>query len=121
MVSAMTALRLISLPAHSAFEFATGVATMAAPFVFGFEPAGTVIAVVIGALIAGLALAATSDERGSLPIAAHFAFDRGLVIGLLFAGVLLALAGDVAAATFLAVAGVVQLALSVTTRYSAPA
>jgi hypothetical protein len=117
----MTAFRLFSLPTHGALELLAGVATMVAPFVFGFTPAGTVVAVVIGALIVGLSLAAASPEQRSLPIAAHFAFDRGLVIGLLGGSVLIGLAGDAGAALFLALTGVALLALSLTTRYSATA
>ena len=94
---------------------------MVAPFLFGFTPAGTVAAVVIGALIVGLSLAAASPEGGSLSIAAHFVFDRGIVFGLLGGSVLIGLAGDAGAALFLALAGVALLALSLTTRYSATA
>jgi hypothetical protein len=96
---------------------------MAAPFLFGFGTAGTIVAVVVGALIVGLALATAGDDtgRGRLPISAHFAFDRGLVIGLLGVAVVLALSGDLAAAAFMALAGAALLALSATTRYSAAA
>lgn len=117
----MTAFRLISLPAHGAFELLAGLLTMAAPFLFGFTPAGAVAAVVIGALIVGLSLATASTEQGSLPIAAHFAFDRGIVIGLLGAGAVIGFAGDATAALFLALVGAALLALSLTTRYSATA
>jgi hypothetical protein len=119
----MTAFRLISLPVHGALELVAGLATMAAPFLFGFGTAGTIVAVAIGALIVGLALATVSDEteRGSVPIAAHFAFDRGLTIGLLGVAVVLGLSGDLAAAAFMALAGTALLALSATTRYSAAA
>ena len=116
----MTAFRLISLPTHGAFELLAGVFTMVAPFLFGFTPAGTVTAVVIGALIVGLSLAASS-EQGSLRISAHFAFDRGIVIGLLGGSVLIGLAGDAGAALFLALTGLALLALNLTTRYSATA
>jgi hypothetical protein len=116
----MTALRLFSLPTHAALELLAGVVTMVAPFLFGFTPAAAVVAVVLGALIVGLSLAASS-EQGSLPISAHFAFDRGIVIGLLGGSVLIGLAGDAAAALFLALTGVALLVLSLTTRYSATA
>jgi len=121
MLLTMTAFRLISLPAHGALELLAGLVTMVAPFLFGFTPAGTVAAVVIGALIVGLALAAASNEQGSLPISAHFAFDRGLVIGLVGGSVLIGLAGDAGAALFFALTGAALLALSLTTRYSATA
>ena len=77
------------------------------------------VAVVLGASIFGLSLVTASTEQGSLPVAAHFAFDRGIVIGLLGAGVVLAFAGDAAAALFLAVAGAALLLLSLSTRYTA--
>jgi len=117
----MTAFRLFSLPAHSALELPAGIFTMVAPFLFGFTPAGAVVSVVVGVLIVDLSLAAASPERGSLPISAHFAFDRGIVIGLLGGGALIGLAGDAGAALFLALTGVALLALSLTTRYSATA
>ena len=117
----MTAFRLISLPAHGAIELLAGLLTMAAPFVLGFGPAGIVVAVALGALIVGLALATASTEQGSMPISAHFAFDRGLVIGLMGAGVALGLAGDAAAALFFAAVGAALLLLSLSTRYSATA
>lgn len=117
----MTAFRLFSLPAHGAIELVAGLLTMVAPFLFGFTPAGAVAAIVIGALIVGLSLVAASPEQGSLPISAHFAFDRGIVIGLLGGGALIGLAGDAGAALYLALTGVALLALSLTTRYSATA
>jgi hypothetical protein len=117
----MTAFRLISLPAHGALEMVAGLFTMVAPFLFGFTPAGTVAAVVIGALIVGLSLAAATTDQGSLPISAHFAFDRGIVIGLVGAGAVISLAGDAGAALFFALTGAALLALSLTTRYSATA
>jgi hypothetical protein len=117
----MTALRLISLPAHGAVELLAGLFAMVAPFLFGFTPGGTVASVAIGALIVGLSLATASTAQGSLPIATHFAFDRGIVIALVGAGFVVALAGDAAAALFLAITGAALLALSLTTRYSATA
>src|SRR3979490_1913575 len=78
----MTAFRLISLPAHGALEMLAGLFTMVAPFLFGFTPAGTVAAVVIGALIVGLSLAAASPEGGSPSTPAHFLFGRALRLAL---------------------------------------
>jgi len=117
----MTAMRLISLPTHAALEMAGGLALMAAPFVFGFGPAGLVVAVMLGALVVGLALSAAATEGESLPISAHYTFDRGIALGLLGGAAVLALAGDRAAAIALAIAAAVQLALNVSTRYSATA
>jgi hypothetical protein len=113
----MTAFRLISLPLHGAAEMLVGTLLMAAPFVVGFGPAGTIVAVLFGALLVGLSLAGAS-EPGALPVATHFAFDQALVLALLVAGLLVGLNGDRGAALTIAVAGLAQLALTVTTRYS---
>lgn len=116
----MTAFRLISLPLHGALELLVGLALMAAPFLLGFETAGMVSGVAIGALVVGLAFgAANATTDGRFDVAAHFAFDLGLVAGLLGAGLALALGGDpVAGITFIA-AATASLALNATTRYSA--
>jgi hypothetical protein len=116
----MTALRLISLPTHTVLELAGGLAVMAAPFLLGFGAAGLVICVLAGAVIVGLALASAPDAGGHVPVTAHFAYDRGIAIGLVAGAVGLAVAGDRAAALFLAIAALVQTALNVTTRYTAP-
>jgi hypothetical protein len=105
----MTVFRLISLPFHGALELAIGLATMVAPFVLGFGDAGTVIGVVIGALVVGLALGAALAESGSIDLA----------LGLLGAGVALAVSGDTPAAVWFTSASAAQLALNLTTRYSA--
>ena len=94
---------------------------MAAPFVFGLGPAALVTAVVIGAILMGLALGASGSGRGSIPVSAHAAYDVGIAIGLVAAGVMLGIAGDGAALLVLAAAGVLQVALSAATRYTAPA
>jgi hypothetical protein len=117
----MTSFRLISLPTHALLELAGGIAVMAAPFVFGFGPAGLVAGVLVGALIAGLALTAASPEGGGLTVAAHFAFDRGVAAGLLGGAVVLAIAGDLTASLVFAVAALVQSVLNITTRYTAHA
>jgi len=114
----MTAFRLISLPAHGAVELLLGVALMASPFVLGFGAAGTLLAVVVGALATGLALSAAVADTAGIDIAAHYAADLGLGLGLIGAGLAIAIAGDgPAAATFLT-AAVAMLGLNVITRYS---
>jgi hypothetical protein len=117
----MTALRLISLPTHAVLELALGVLVMAAPFVLGFGAAGLVVSVALGAIVVGLALSATPTETGDIPVTAHFAFDRAVAIGIVAAAVALALAGDGAAATFLAAAAIAQTVLNLSTRYTARA
>jgi hypothetical protein len=117
----MTALRLISLPTHAAFEMAAGIVVMTAPFLLGFSPAGLVISVALGAVIFGLALTAIPVEGRPIPVSAHFAYDRGIAVGLLGGGLVLAIAGDAIAAVFLTGAAIAQGALNLVTRYTARA
>ena len=115
----MTALRLISLPTHAALELATGLGLMVAPFALGFSTAGIVAAVVIGALVAGLALSAATPEGNTIPISAHWTFDQALALGLLGSGAVIGLAGDHVAGVSFAIAALIQVTLNLTTRYSA--
>jgi hypothetical protein len=115
----MTALRLISLPAHGAAELALGVITLVAPFLLGMGTAGTIVAVVAGALIVGLALS-TLDDR-TLRVAQHHTYDYAALAALGVVAVVLAAAGDRAASLYFTAAMAVQLALNLTTRYSARA
>jgi hypothetical protein len=119
---AMTAIRLISLPLHGALEMLVGLFVMAAPVALGLSPAAAVIGVVAGALIVGLALSSTgADAEGRRPlnISAHHAFDYGVAMGLFGAAAVIGIAGDGIAAAVFAAAAVSQLALNLTTRYSA--
>jgi hypothetical protein len=113
----MTAFRLISLPLHGAFELLVGLALMAAPFLLGLSPAGTVVGVAIGAIVAGLALRAAGDP--DLDVSAHYAADQGLVLGLVAAAIVLAVAGDGLAALLFVAGAAASLALNLVTRYSA--
>jgi len=119
MSGAMTAFRLMSLPSHGAMELLIGLGLMAAPFVLGFGAAGTLVAVVVGTLVVGLALSAAVADTGAVDVAAHYAYDIGVVVGLLGAGVVVAAAGDGLAATTFLAAAAAQMGLNVTTRYSA--
>ncbi|MEA2273842.1 MAG: hypothetical protein QOI98_2550 [Solirubrobacteraceae bacterium] len=103
---------------HAALEMLLGLATMVAPFVLDLGPAAAILGVVLGALLVGMALSLVVDE-GSLPLAAHHAFDYGLMFGLLGAAIVVGLAGDRTGTALLAGVGLSQLALNVTTRYSA--
>lgn len=96
---------------------------MAAPFVFGLGTAALVTGFVVGAVVIGLGLgsAGGSGERGTIPVSAHAAYDGGIAIGLIGAGVLLGIAGDTGALALLAGAGIAQAALTATTRYTVPA
>src|SRR4051812_21498503 len=109
--------RLISFPVHTALESAVGFAVMALPLALGLGAAAAMTAVILGAAIVGLAFAGTAAEgRGTLPLSAHAAYDRGLALGLIVAGVILGIAGNAGAAGFFAVSGLVLLALLSITR-----
>ena len=117
----MTAMRLISLPVHGALEMLVGFVLMVAPFALGLSPAATLIGVTAGVLVIGLALSSTDIEaegRRPMPIATHYAFDYGLVTGLLGIAAILGVTGDVTGAAVFAAAAVIQLALNLTTRYT---
>ncbi|MFL5846693.1 MAG: hypothetical protein ACJ762_18580 [Solirubrobacteraceae bacterium] len=117
----MTAIRLISLPVHSALEMLLGFLIAVTPIALGLSAPAGVIGVIVGTLVVGLALAATDVEgegRHPLPIATHHSFDYGLVTGLLGAAVILGLANDRAAAVVFAAAALIQLTLNLTTKYS---
>ena len=117
---AMTAIRLIPLSLHGALQMATGMATMASPFVLGFGPAASLIAVVVGAVLVGVALASVTDEQGHIAvhISTLHAADYGLAIGLFGAAAIVAADGDQIAGITFAVLAALQLALNLTTRYS---
>ena len=112
----MSALRLFSLPTHAVIELVAGLALMLAPFALAFGTAGTILAFGAGVVLVGLALGGAED----LPISTHVAIDQALVSAFLVAAVALALAGDAAAASVFLAAGLGQLTLAATTRYSRP-
>ena len=112
----MSALRLLPLPIHSALEMVLGLLLLATPFALGLSTAALVAGVVVGALVAGLALQAIDPLTTS--ISAHHAADHGIAIGLAGAAVVFATVDGPAAVLF-AVAALAQLALIFTTRYTA--
>jgi hypothetical protein len=111
----MTALRLVPLPLHSALEMLVGLVLIGAPFALGLGSAALVSGVVVGALIAGLAL--QTVEPGRTSIVAHHAADHGIAIGLAGAAIVFA-AVDGTAALLFGAAALAQLALNLTTRYT---
>jgi hypothetical protein len=110
----MTTFRIITLPTHAAIELLGGLALLAAPFVLGFGSAGLILAVVLGVVLVGLALGAAED----LPVTAHLTFDQAVTAGLVAAAVVLTVGGDGVAALTFALAALLQLALTLATRYS---
>jgi hypothetical protein len=110
--------RTIPLSAHGALEMLAAPVIMAAPFALGFGPAPTAIAVLVGALLLGLALQVEGAER-SLPLSAHEGFDYALATASLAAGLAVGLAtGEWWAGAFLVGVGVAQVALTACTRFS---
>lgn len=114
----MTVLRLLPLQIHSALEMVAGLLLMSAPFALGLSSVAMVSGVAIGALIVGLALQATDVGPGApLAISAHWAADMGLVVGLAGAALVVGTVDSAAALVFGAFA-MVELLLTLTTRYS---
>ena len=104
---------------HAAFELVTALALIAAPFALGLSVDATITAAAIGVVLFGLAVSATGhDERGTLPLAAHAAYDAAVAVVLLGAAVVFGATGDQTALVFLLAAGTAQLVLNGLTRYS---
>src|SRR5687768_2906578 len=110
----MTALRLIPLPMHSALEMLLGLLLISAPFALGLSAPALVAGVLVGAVVAGIALHAMEPNS----IAAHHAADHGIAVGLAGAAIVFS-AADTTAAILFGAAALAQLALNLTTRYTA--
>ena len=109
----------VSYPLHAAFEIVVATALIATPFAIGLSVDATITAVVLGAVLFGLALTATDHQgRGTLPISAHAAYDAALALVLIGAGIAFGVAGQPAALAFLLAAGTAQVVLSALTRYT---
>src|SRR5215212_8473186 len=108
----------VSQAVRSAFLVALGAALVVGPVALDLGPAALVTAVVAGVIAVALGFAGTApDGRGTLPVSAQAAYDRGLGLGLLLAGATFGLGGHTAALIFFAVAGLAVLTVAVTTRY----
>ena len=105
-------MRRLSLAEHGAIELLGGLLLIAAPLVFGFGPGGLLVAVVAGALLAGLGL------NDGVSISAHMAADLALALAMACAGAALAAAGEPLAAALLVAAATVELALGAGTRWT---
>ena len=103
---------------HAALELITAVALIALPFALGLSIDATITAGVIGVVLFGLAVSATGEGRGSLPVSAHAAYDAGVALVLLGAAVVFGLSGEQAALIVLLAAGAAQLTLNALTRYT---
>ena len=112
-------MRGISTSLHSAFEMFAAPAVMVAPFVLGFGPAATVLAVLLGVVLLGLALQLESPTR-SVPLRAHAGFDYLLALAAAVGGVAVGLVdGEWGAAFFLVGIGAAMAVLTASTRFTA--
>ena len=115
----MTIFRYIPLSVHAGVETLAGPLVMVAPFVLGFGQAATVISVLIGVLLLGLALQLPGPER-SISLSAHASFDYALATFALFSGLALGIGtGLWEQAIFLVGIGAAMVALTASTRFSA--
>jgi len=115
-------LRAISLPTHGALELAVGLAVGIAPIALGFSPAGIVASVFLGAIMVGLALAASAPGGvAALPVASHATCDKFLVAALGATALGAGIAGNVPALALFATAALIYAGLVATTRCTARA
>ncbi len=96
-----------------------GAVLIVVPFVIGLPTAAVAFSIPVGALILGLALTASEPgTRGSLPLSAHAAYDRGFGVGLVAAGIAFGLVDGLGSFAFFLIAGGLELVLALTTRYT---
>jgi hypothetical protein len=111
--------RAIPLSAHSVIEIIGAPLLMAAPFVLGFGYTAGAITIALGAMLMGLAISTSTDQR-TIPLSAHASFDYALGTLTVVTGLLVGIAGGEPLATaFLVGFGVAHLALTASTRFSA--
>ena len=116
----MTAARLLSPDTRSALIVTLGAILVSAPIVLSLSLAAIAASIVIGVFVLGLGLAGTaSGGRGTIPVSTHMVFDQGLAVGLLLSGLAFAFSGDTPAVLLFGLAGLAQLTIAATTRYSA--
>ena len=114
----MTITRAVPLSVHGALEVIAAPAIMAAPFLFDFGQAATVVAVIFGVLLLGLALQLEGPRR-TVPLSAHAGFDYALAIFAALAGLAVGIGtGEWGATAFLVGIGLAQVALTSSTRFS---
>ena len=97
-----------------------GTALLVVPVALLMSPAAIVAGLFTGALAVGLGIAGTGvSGRGTIPVLAHKAYDRGMAAGLLLTAVVFAVAGEPAALAVFGGAALALLLIGVNTRYSA--
>lgn len=112
--------RALSVSVHGVLEILAAPAIMVAPFLLDFGQAATVISVMLGVVLLGLALQLEGPSR-SVPLSAHAGFDYGLALVALIGGLAVGLGTDEwSAGIFLVGVGVALMALTASTRFTAP-
>jgi hypothetical protein len=113
----------VPLTVHGIIEYAVGVLSIAAPFMFNFDSNGaTVISALLGAGILVLAVM-TASPTGivrSLPIESHVVIDYVISLFMIVVPFLFSFTDDGAATAYFLVVGVAYLLLTITTRYHKP-
>jgi hypothetical protein len=116
----MSSSRVISHGLRAGLLTVAGSTLIAVPFLLGLDPAPIVAGVLVGTLAIALGLAGTEPGgRGTLPLSAQAAYDRGLALGLLLSGGIFGVAGQPEAMILFAGAGIAALCMTAVTRYSA--
>ena len=112
----MRLLPRISLTAHGLVELIAGLALTVAAFLLDLGGLGTVLVFVTGVSLAGIGLTAAE----TLPLSAHQALDRSVVMIVAGAAVVAAASDSVLAASLLLGTAATVLVLELATRWSRP-
>ena len=89
------------------------------PIALGLAPGGVIVAVFLGVVMVGLALAAAAPRgANALPVGAHAAYDRLMAAALVALAAGAGIAGNLQALAFFAVAGLAYTTLVAATRYT---
>jgi len=116
----MSTLRTIPLWLHAGVETFAAPAIMASPFFFGFGPAASIICVIVGAVLLGLALQVPGPER-SVSISSHATLDYALALFAVAGGLAVGFStGAWGATIFLVGIGAALATLTASTRFSVP-
>ncbi len=111
--------RPVSIHLHNGLVLATAPLMMVVPFLLTFSPAVGLLSFILGCMLMGVALAASSPNR-TVSLSAIAGFDWTLGFTILSIGVVSGIFGDQPVATiFLVGFGAAHMALTAATRYSA--
>lgn len=113
----MSVTRTIPLSIHAGLEAFAAPVIMAAPFALGLSAIAAGVAVVVGAVLLGSAIALMGTER-TVSLSAHAGSDYALAYVAVAGAIVAGLAGDVLGMVFLAGVGTAMLLLTATTRFS---